>query len=152
VSAIVAVVTPYTRHQLLLVLLLVAAAGAGLGVDRWRRAYPERAARLEALDRAQPAVLGAESFRPASPWQAGGLPARTRPPAGSRATGPLDVNRASAGELAGLPGIGPALASRIVAARPFGGIDDLRRVRGLRRGTLERLRPLVTAGNSTDAE
>jgi DNA uptake protein ComE-like DNA-binding protein len=42
-----------------------------------------------------------------------------------------------------LPGVSPALAARIVAARPFADIDELRRVPGLRRGLLERLRPLV---------
>jgi competence protein ComEA len=44
-----------------------------------------------------------------------------------------------------LPGVGPALAARIVAARPFAEVDDLRRVRGLRTVLLERLRPLVVA-------
>jgi DNA uptake protein ComE-like DNA-binding protein len=152
--------TLYTRHQLLLVLFLVGAAGAGLAVDHWRRARPDLAARLEGLDRTQRAVTPAEpggarrSLRPApdarhdSParsGRAGAWPADDPAPA---STAPVDVNRASEVELAGLPGIGPALASRIVAARPFTEIEELRRVRGLRRGTLERLRPLVTAGAS----
>jgi type II secretory pathway component PulK len=37
------------------------------------------------------------------------------------------------------------MAARIVAARPYAEIDELRRVRGLRRATLDRLRPLLTA-------
>ncbi|MCB9619308.1 MAG: helix-hairpin-helix domain-containing protein [Sandaracinus sp.] len=56
---------------------------------------------------------------------------------------PLDLNRATAEELELLPRIGPALAARIVDARPFVSIDDLRRVRGIGARTLERLRPLV---------
>jgi len=44
--------------------------------------------------------------------------------------------------------VSPALASRIVAARPFAAIDDLGRVRGLRRATLERLRPFVTVASA----
>jgi DNA uptake protein ComE-like DNA-binding protein len=126
-------VSPYTRRQLLLILLLTGAAAAGLGIDQWRRARPEMAARLETLDRAEPRGL---ALRPLlSP------PARGR---GAPAAEPLDLNRASATELAGLPGVGPALASRIAAARPFADVDDLRRVRGLRRTTLDRIRPHVT--------
>jgi competence protein ComEA len=60
------------------------------------------------------------------------------------------VNHAAAEALVRLPGVGPALAARIVAARqalgPFATVDDLRRVRGLGRAKLERLRPLVRAG------
>jgi competence protein ComEA len=58
---------------------------------------------------------------------------------------PLDVNLASAAELERLPGVGRALAARIVDVRaregPFGSVDDLRRVRGVGGATLERLRP-----------
>ena len=39
-----------------------------------------------------------------------------------------------------------ALAARIVAARPFTDVEELRRVKGLRRQTLDRLRPHVVAG------
>jgi len=58
---------------------------------------------------------------------------------------PLDPDRATAAELEALPGIGPALAARIVAKRDslhgFRGVDDLRKVRGIGPATLERLRP-----------
>ena len=135
--------TLYTRHQLLLVLLLVGAAGGGLAVDHWRRARPDLAERLETLDRAErpPALVVAR--RPSRLTTDADRPA---PTVRERAETPVDVNRASEVELTALPGIGPALAARIVAERPFAGIDELRRVRGLRRATLERLRPLVTAG------
>ena len=55
----------------------------------------------------------------------------------------LDINRASEPELTRLPGVGPALAARIVAARPFAAVDDLRRVRGVRTALFERLRPFL---------
>jgi competence protein ComEA len=127
--------TFYTRHQLLLILLLAGAAGAGLGVDHWRRARPELAERLESLDRAEPREP------PPPPLRAPARRARATPPAE-----PLDVNRASEPELARLPGVGPALAARIVAARPFADVDELRKVKGVRRATLERLRPHVIVG------
>jgi competence protein ComEA len=52
----------------------------------------------------------------------------------------VDVNRASAEELASLDGIGPRLAARIVAARPFARIDDVGAVSGVGRHRVERLR------------
>jgi competence protein ComEA len=59
----------------------------------------------------------------------------------------VDVNRASVAELTALPGIGPALAERIVAAREEGGrfrsVDDLVRVSGIGPAKLERLRGAV---------
>ena len=54
---------------------------------------------------------------------------------------PVDVNRASLQELASLDGIGPKLAARIVAARPFARVDDVATVRGVGRRRLARLRP-----------
>ena len=46
-------------------------------------------------------------------------------------------------ELEGLPGVGPKLAARIVAGRPFRSVRDLDRVRGIGGATLSRLTPLV---------
>jgi DNA uptake protein ComE-like DNA-binding protein len=44
---------------------------------------------------------------------------------------PLDLNRATVEEFESLPGIGPALAERIAAARPFRSVADLLKVRGI---------------------
>lgn len=69
--------------------------------------------------------------------------------AGPAAAAPVDVNRAGVAELQSLPGIGPALAERIVAAREeqmFSSLDDLARVRGIGSATIERLRGRATAG------
>lgn len=66
---------------------------------------------------------------------------------GARGPGPVDVNRADEEALQELPGVGPALARRIVKVRqerPFRSIDDLVRVRGIGPVTLARLRPRVT--------
>jgi len=69
--------------------------------------------------------------------------------AGGGAGGVVDLNRASAEELRTLPGIGPALAARVVAWRaahgPFRSADELENVPGIGRKTATRLRPRVTA-------
>ena len=62
--------------------------------------------------------------------------------------GPIDVNQASAEALAGLPGIGPALADRIVNTRRaerFRTLEDLTRVRGIGPATVARLDGLALA-------
>ena len=57
----------------------------------------------------------------------------------------IDLNRATASDLERLPGIGPALAARIIADRQSHGLfhspDSLVRVRGIGPRTLDRLRP-----------
>lgn len=61
----------------------------------------------------------------------------------------VDLNLAPAGEIEALPGVGPVLAARIVAAReekPFASADDLGRVPGVGPVTLERLRAFVRCG------
>lgn len=62
---------------------------------------------------------------------------------------PLNLNRASAAELEAVPGIGPALAARIVAYRatngPFATVEDLLNVPGIGEKTLGRLAPYLTA-------
>lgn len=80
------------------------------------------------------------SLKPAS----GQASARKAPPAS-----PIDVNRATVEELQQLPGVGPVLSQRIVAAREkalFKSVDELRRVSGIGAKTLEKLRPMVTVG------
>jgi competence ComEA-like helix-hairpin-helix protein len=61
----------------------------------------------------------------------------------------VDLNRASAAELESLDGIGPRLAQRIVAARPFAGVDDLVRVRGIGEKRLAALRPRLLVTRAT---
>ena len=71
----------------------------------------------------------------------GGVPA---------ASAPVDLNRATAEELQTLPGIGPAIAERILAYRdengPFRRADELMRVKGVGEKTFARIAPHVTVG------
>lgn len=58
----------------------------------------------------------------------------------------VDINRASQRELESLPGVGPVLATEIIAQRPYESIDDLTRASGVGEKTLERLRAHITIG------
>lgn len=68
----------------------------------------------------------------------------TSPPAIRRN---VNINTASAAELELLPGVGPALAQRIVEHRsrygPFKRVDDLDAVRGIGSRLIERVRPVA---------
>jgi len=59
---------------------------------------------------------------------------------------PLDANQAPEDDLAALPGVGPALAGRIVGGRPYATLDDLRRVKGIGSARLATLAPRLTVG------
>jgi competence ComEA-like helix-hairpin-helix protein len=156
--------TPYTRRQLVVLLVLLAIAGLGLAVGHWRRARPDVVDYLEQLDRAPgPASTLAsprsdEGPAPTPAAEPEPRPARRRwaPPesadprgsASDASSGAIDLNRATAAELTRLPGVGPALARRIVDARdvggPFARVDELARVRGMSARKVEQLRALVT--------
>jgi competence protein ComEA len=68
----------------------------------------------------------------------------------TRRTAVLDLNRATAQELERLPGVGPALAARIVARRDsiggFRAVEELETVRGIGPVLVEKLKPMVRVG------
>ena len=80
------------------------------------------------------------------------LPALNRPAAPEFATtasiqplisGRLDLNTATQAQLEALPGVGPAFAARLQAARPYRSLSDLDAVPGVGPKLLARLTPLV---------
>jgi competence protein ComEA len=114
---------------------LVAAGGAGESAD------------TNALNLAAPINDGERVYVPMV-GEAVAAPINV-PAAGSAPpAGPVDLNRASAEQLDGLPGIGPSTAAAIVAHReqhgPFPSVDSLADVRGIGPAKLDALAGLVT--------
>jgi len=58
----------------------------------------------------------------------------------------LDLNTAGKEELMFINGIGPMLAERIIAGRPYKTVDDLLEVKGIGSKKLEKIRPYVVVG------
>ena len=58
---------------------------------------------------------------------------------------PVDINHAARDELMTLPGVGEKLAHELIGRRPFKSIEDLDRVPGIGKATLERIRPFLKA-------
>ncbi|MFO0787403.1 MAG: helix-hairpin-helix domain-containing protein [Phycisphaerales bacterium] len=108
---------------------------------------PAEASTAPAPDQAKPIVTMLEPRDPPKP-QAESQPPSAKP-AAVQANGKVDINSAPPEELEKLPGIGPALAARIVEDRAkngkFSRLEDLDRVKGIGPKLLERIRPFAIA-------
>lgn len=113
-------------------------------------------AELAAVNLARPLVDGEQVYVPrvgeASPGAAGGAPAPDSggvPPAGQPAAegGVVDLNSADLAALDTLPGVGPAIAQRILEWReangPFHSVEELLEVSGIGPATLDKIRERV---------
>jgi competence protein ComEA len=70
---------------------------------------------------------------------------------GKGATALVDLNSADEKTLEALPGIGKTTAKAIIAGRPYKGIDDLKRVKGMSDKKINAIREKVTFGATTVA-
>ena len=95
------------------------------------------------------AVLAAVSV---SPPARAAAPAPGKTVAASTSAKPVDINAAASDELQSVPGIGKALAQRIIVFREKNGafqtVDDLLKVQGIGEKSLEKLRPYLTASKA----
>jgi len=94
----------------------------------WARSNPDRLVALRAEQRAEDKELDALAF---------GLFANLDK------DNPLDLNKAAAEDLQQLSGVGPELAKRIVAARPYKSVDELTKVHGIGPKTLAGAKPFL---------
>jgi len=110
------------RRALGIIAALILLASLARWLERPRRVLDDAPAvdlaALEAASRAEPAAAGPRA--------------------------PLDPNTATAAQLDALPGVGAALAARIVARGPYRSLEDLRRVPGIGAAMLEKIAPHVT--------
>lgn len=144
------------EHRALLFVAAVAALGVGVRGCRAARDAPpvsDRAALARQIAQVDSAMATGGPRRKATnrpPAPAPPATLDTPGPGAARAAIParIDLDTAQLATLDLLPGIGPALAARIVADReahgPFGSVDGLQRVKGIGPALAARLQPLVT--------
>ncbi len=127
---------------------VAAAGGFGPRVDVRAAGLLNLAASLE--DGAQVRVPSRDDPAAASPAIGSALgPGDTSGADHPAATGPVDLNRATAAELDALPGIGPVTAQKIIASREeatFARVDDLRQRKLVGEALFAKLDGLVTVG------
>ncbi len=125
---------------------VLAALLVGGGYREWRRSHESRfqdlIAELDARDAIRAHRMPAAAAAPAdSPRTVSRAPRALEPGLG---VGGIDPDEASGAELERLPGIGPSLASRIVADRalhgPYRSPEALMRVSGIGPRILDRIR------------
>jgi len=100
-------------------------------VGIWSESDPDRIAELRAKQRSEEGELKELQSQVK----------KTQSPQGL-----LDLNTASKKELQSIKGIGPVLAERIIAGRPYRTVDNLLKVKGIGPKKLENIRPYFVVG------
>jgi len=130
----------FTRTELMVVMLLTSSLLIGTAIRQFRD-KPAAAHTFSYTAVDSQFVRGARAFHDAVSHQ--NRPVRDT--ANVLPASPLDLNRAGERDLIRLPGVGPAIARRILAYRQahgrFTSVQELRHVRGIGPRTLERIRP-----------
>ncbi|NUL45011.1 ComEA family DNA-binding protein [Cellulosimicrobium funkei] len=141
--------------------LVILSAGARVDDALQAAGGPTGDAELDLLNLAAPAVDGSQILVPGPDSPAGGttgtdgsgtplsgVATNGGSGVGPEAVGAVNLNTADIATLEGLPGIGPALANRIIDHRdqvgPFGSLEDLDAVSGIGPAMMERLDGLVS--------
>lgn len=119
---------------LALALSTLGVAGLTLGPALWPRPHAP-----EVMHAAPAPVSAAEAGAGAGP-PTYATTASVRP----LISGRVNLNTSTREQLEALPKVGPALAARLVAGRPYRSLADLDRVRGVGPSTLRLLAPLVS--------
>ena len=125
-----------TRSEQMVILFLSTTLVVGAGIRLYQETYPSRREfDYRTVDSSFAAFQ--EELAPDSVQQKSGHPGKL-----------VNINTASKDELIALPGIGQALAERILLFRgnrgKFRSAEDLQKVKGISKKKFEKLKPFVT--------
>ena len=145
----------FTPSESKVILILVGAFLLGWGIKYYKQVNP----RQPAFDyTAADSEFNARSTRAVAPgdWAFAGDSSRryandmVNGKNSARSAAKVNINLATKDELIGLPGIGEAMAERIILYRedhgPFATVEELEGVKGIGKKKLEHLVPLCTTG------
>ena len=138
----------YHRRELWLLFLFLLALAVGSLVQQLRHGFPELAQRLESADQEEPPAPSPTP--PQAGDSLGSVPSRPQKlsPSDPAVQSRIDLNRADVTDLQRLPGIGPAIAKRIIEAREqrgrFEAVEDLLTVPGIGTKKFDAIKALIT--------